>query len=518
MTNSIENTYQGALLADAAYIDFSELYDLVTGQIIDSSTVRVLDEFQKRGFTIEQFVIFTDRYEVVDYIQDSGSGFSATLFRDTEDNDKITLSFRGTEPTDGGDLWQDLLLFLGLSENSPQTGSIAEAMEGWINSGIINTESEVNVVGHSLGGHLALIMVAKYSDFVGNVTTFNGAGLQGGDAELAIPNLNKLNVTRVVAKPGTEITATDVFLHQNGNKESVFIGLQSSTVMGHEFSAGNHSMVHLVDTLSVARIFSLLDSNKSLQQIDEYLWQAHNRKIEKIIHNYEDGEDYSHNGEPDLIDPAQSAILLSVLMTHLANLLGGSFSGFNTANDAEAFYQELSLLQDTGQGFSLKAIADINDVVEVAATDVSEFGLAVRYSLIEGVPFILVPDSGYDDGIFSQLDDTAGKYGIDAYSPEYWQDRLEFYTLILERNQQDLPDGAAITTVDNEVAFYQDLSSGDEIQTFAFAPADKVNHYVFGRDEGENISGYDKDDRLYGMGGDDEITGQGGEEGVRFAA
>lgn len=67
MTNNVESVYQGALLADAAYISFEGLYDEVTGELTDNAETKA--EFLKRGFTEVQFEQFRERYRIVDHEQ-----------------------------------------------------------------------------------------------------------------------------------------------------------------------------------------------------------------------------------------------------------------------------------------------------------------------------------------------------------------------------------------------------------------------------------------------------------------
>ena len=154
MTDQIESVYQGALLADAAYIDFDGLYDKLSGEIVNDTAT--LEEFQRRGFTEDQFNTFRERYEIIDHVQSNISGLSATLFRDKFDGGKPILAFRGTETTlkaAPADLITDLLLTLGIDEAGMQAPGQEGLMDEWRDAGHFSADNPLTVVGHSLGGH-----------------------------------------------------------------------------------------------------------------------------------------------------------------------------------------------------------------------------------------------------------------------------------------------------------------------------------------------------------------------------
>lgn len=97
-----------------------------------------LEEFQKRGFTEDQFNVFRERYEIIDHVQSNISGLSATLFRDTENGNKPILAFRGTEMTlkaAPADLVTDLLLTLGIDEAGLQAPGQEGLMDEWRDAG-----------------------------------------------------------------------------------------------------------------------------------------------------------------------------------------------------------------------------------------------------------------------------------------------------------------------------------------------------------------------------------------------
>ncbi len=90
--------YNSALLADAAYIDFSPsrgMYDLATGIINNESST--LGFFKQRGFTQEQFTYIHANYRIVDHLPNTVTGLSVTIFETRDTYQDRTIAFRGTE-------------------------------------------------------------------------------------------------------------------------------------------------------------------------------------------------------------------------------------------------------------------------------------------------------------------------------------------------------------------------------------------------------------------------------------
>ncbi|MCP5160240.1 MAG: hypothetical protein H7A00_00945 [Hahellaceae bacterium] len=372
MTSNVETIYQNALLADAAYIDFKKGADLeIDGKIKDEETYPL---FRDRGFTLEQFDKFQNKYKVYQapngelaHQQNTLDGFAATIFQDRA-TEKLTVAFRGTEPgggiVPGSDLLQDVILALGLSSTLGQVMQDGK-IDGFLESaGLVDSsgnpsvgfEHQVDFVGHSLGGHLTLMAAYAYPGLLDQAHTFNGAGTTGLDSlyldhvkPLLAPLMNQVvldpnRINNYFAKPGFEVTANEFpFLRSGqGDRDGLFIEKQ-----GADLSMDNHSMRFLVDALSVQRILALLGGNLDPGVTDTMLWQAHNREIEIR----------ADNGTPDASNPDKAAKSLDLVMAHLATVLGGAFAALNTLNDAEAFYSELTA---TGAPvFTLKTLSGI---------------------------------------------------------------------------------------------------------------------------------------------------------------
>lgn len=105
---------------------------------------------------------FVSRYEVIDHVKNTNiSGYSHTVFKDTSKNDNTyILAFRGTE-TGGTQLLKDAFFtdgFIALRLGIPQVVSLMNYSDEVLK--IIREKHgsdnfKIDVVGHSLGGHLA---------------------------------------------------------------------------------------------------------------------------------------------------------------------------------------------------------------------------------------------------------------------------------------------------------------------------------------------------------------------------
>ena len=146
--------------------------------------------------------LFVNRYELVKHIPNQKSGFSSTVFYDTDRSNYI-IGFRGTEMK-ANDLIDDG--FMAITSRAimqiSALKSLQSSMVEAINSHSLNLNSvdnenesslnlnqeqashgpkEVILSGHSLGGHLAQIYAVTFKDSgVKELYTYNAPGIDGG--------------------------------------------------------------------------------------------------------------------------------------------------------------------------------------------------------------------------------------------------------------------------------------------------------------------------------------------------
>jgi hypothetical protein len=155
------------------YFEYSELAQAAYGNLeFGAPSISELINKDRADFTDTQADVFSMRYKVLavskDYVS-GDDGFSATLFAELNADGVPTgtkiLSFRGTEPTDTGDLIADWDLVL--SKHPEQYASMVSFVEQLISSQMIKTSDTLIATGHSLGGALAQyvaynILTCKY--------------------------------------------------------------------------------------------------------------------------------------------------------------------------------------------------------------------------------------------------------------------------------------------------------------------------------------------------------------------
>ncbi len=165
------------------------LIDEITGQQLFSGTAlqSALIKGNKHAsrFTPTEAAVFAARYEVVAHEDNTGTGFSGTLFWDTV-KQEYTLSFRSTAFVE--DVLADSIgTNEGISEYGWAFGQIAD-MEYWW-AGLQQTVhglagQQVTVTGYSLGGHLATAFAQLRAEAgelsrIKHIYTYNGAGTGG---------------------------------------------------------------------------------------------------------------------------------------------------------------------------------------------------------------------------------------------------------------------------------------------------------------------------------------------------
>jgi hypothetical protein len=172
-----------------------------------------LERLVNGGMSTEQANDFANKYKVIDLYTDPASGFSGVLFEDT--SGKIFMAIRGTEPTafstdwptniadigsDGIAIEQGIAMYNWYQRLKTPVGSqaiqyiyhkeesvlgvitkpasleptiVAVTASGEHEGGGLYGKSEIAVTGHSLGGHLAMIMSRLAPNLVTSVLTFN---------------------------------------------------------------------------------------------------------------------------------------------------------------------------------------------------------------------------------------------------------------------------------------------------------------------------------------------------------
>ncbi|WP_260294243.1 hypothetical protein [Sedimenticola hydrogenitrophicus] len=219
--------YEYALLSEAAYADF---WDERLGQVITIGN-RVKTALTTSGFSNTQAEAFITQWRVISHQPNTGNGFSATVFESIEHPGEFVFAMRGTEPTaqwgtditladiadigadgialnqaidlinyyqrlttSGTDMAVQYDVYEGIMPPPPGTTEyqvsnllgvpyyryvkVADPVQGL---GVIpDTVGTIDIAGHSLGGHLALILSRFDPNRVDDVHTYNAPGFDTG--------------------------------------------------------------------------------------------------------------------------------------------------------------------------------------------------------------------------------------------------------------------------------------------------------------------------------------------------
>ncbi|MDB2705254.1 hypothetical protein N9Y67_01795, partial [Pseudomonadota bacterium] len=549
MSTVVNNYFENAQLAQAAYAILDK--DLVSDSV---NYIAKLKE-DKANFSASQAAQFASQYSVIDDQQNTDDGFSATLFKDTAGT--YTLAIRGTEPppslgvikdlflTDFGDIGGDGIalkqavdLFNYYQLLTTDTNSQAMQLEFYegvnpappgipsqilLDSGsvpkyrylkvvdtkdgldLIPPEAQINVTGHSLGGHLALILSRLDPNHIDEVYTYNAPGFDtqavgSDDTEWFFNTIKTLQVQ----ESGTSTVSENGFPDAKLNNLVIPLDIVSDigtipngqiSVFG-ENSAPSYLAAHgkegLTDVLAVYNLLTDLSSGQSLGQLTSLFEQGSNQAegdIEGIL-----------NALGDVIGVVGTDVV---------------------AGDREQFYKRIQLISEEiyvdsdvlelelkteYQGLYILVVNGLSDSSHLNNAD----GFAYRYALENLNPFAITGD----DKLYTQHND-GGKLKIDNFTDQYLEDRA---AMLAVKNQLFSENATFQYNSNTETdTLFKDLTSEIELrQTTGLSASDSDREqYLFGTKNNDGaalLSGGGKNDHIYGKGGDDTLRGLAGDD------
>ncbi|MCI0400833.1 MAG: putative Ig domain-containing protein [Gammaproteobacteria bacterium] len=478
MLQIVEDIYQNSLLGNAAYADWKRK----EGETDAQFRQRIINELKEvdRGFTDSQANQFFDRYTLIDHKQNTPDGFSGTLFFDTV-LEKEILTIRGTEP--GVDFFEDTVLAL-TGKAIFQFRDLKEFIDDLKKDG--HLKDPINVTGHSVGGHLAVLMArdSDTSNLVDHVFTYNGPGVGlgtvGGFFIEAVERF--LNVNFGIA----DDRITNLF-STAGFEAAANLGLTVGETLpiftenrGGLFGAiGNHYIRFLTDGLSVYRILDKLDP---IQTPQDFL------DIHKTLSSASN----------------TASSTLQTLLQDLGTLFGVTEANISTEKTDE-FYNELP-----SGGFQITSLADTPaETLSLTAQLTTESGIAFRYALRELNSFAVTGADAQSNLLLYAPHNINGE--LDDLSDRYLEDRARFLALKLKLGEDDLTRELS----PRESELFEDKATNfviDNRLDLPFLPDSK--RFIFGDDKDDQgdegkLAGGIKEDHIYGGGGNDELIGEG---------
>jgi len=338
------------------------------------------------------------------------SGFSAAVFESNERPGEFTIAIRGTEPVAG--LINDLLVGDGLGvalsgrareqaiaafryykqlttgKDDPvhysssellmlaalRTGSpvgvrttaaylqLLVQVAGEKGLGIIPAGAAVNLSGHSLGGHVAVLLSEMIPDSaVSHVYTYNAPGIGGIAAEIASwfgapASVPRSKITNIIAEGGISIAAG------LGEVRGDLVNVAIESVPGIDI--GNHSIVKLSDSMALLEALTEIDQNLTVEQF--------NQLVDAISLRPDD--------------------TLERLLFVIEKAIRGSTATPVAPNDKEAYWTRVLQLGSSVPAGAIRIVPldDGADAILQAALGNSAESLAYRYALRELIPVAVV--------------------------------------------------------------------------------------------------------------------------------
>jgi hypothetical protein len=335
---NIENLYINSLLSQMAYAKNLEP-DSAGADLVSALTH---SENGARDATQAQAQYFANNFRVVEQQETTTSGFSATLFQNIHTNE-YHFSMRGTDTNLAGIDWLDanrdivvnniarnqtidmlnfyLRLITPSDEFAPQyklqeieapeppaephyySHVVDEFLDVYVilaqtetSEGLnaINSDAQLSLTGHSLGGHLASEFALLFPDNVADTTTFNSAGFIGwANNEVntfntmladSLPEITSIRQYGSLIDTVTDITAPLDLVSNLGSHLGVATNqfeIQVESVPGPLDTLSNiranHSIDLLSDSLAVINFMYTLDNSITIEKANVILQQSANQ-------------------------------------------------------------------------------------------------------------------------------------------------------------------------------------------------------------------------------------------------
>jgi Ca2+-binding RTX toxin-like protein len=545
-------------LAQAAYAYFNEADygDKDSTKLILNNSQSTLNT---TTFSETQADLFTDRYSVVDQFQETSvsdsNGFSATVFQDESNTNRVVLSFRGTEfgsdtprdfvvtdlriGTTGYAFPQALSLYryvkqlqavegeqvayseeemanlyaLSKGNDIPPSSLVGSSsfnefkqeLAGDIGLGVLQDGMEIDLAGHSLGGHLAMLAQRLFPDLFDDVVTVNAPGFY----ELP-SSLNTLEVESLLSRFGEWNEDKILRLESDGDAVSelgsvmpgveLIVGMETTTEVLDVLN--NHSVANIADGFALKEVIEKLDSQYASNE------QSTNDFFRTLFSQSSDAPNSTYE---NILDSLRNLILgAGQVDTALDDLNDKD----KTGTSREPFYLNLTELEQSEQFQALQgSVRFVHTAMLANAANLNTAeGFAYRYALVNLNPFTLVSNGEVD--LYEQHNQN-GELNIDKFSAQYLADRA--LMLAVKNKLFAIDDITETSTSVSENRLFRDDSSEIELKQFRSraVATSTIKQYLFGSDGNDiesDLTGGFEDDHIYGMAGDDTLKGGAGSD------
>ncbi|MES2243544.1 MAG: calcium-binding protein [Pseudomonadota bacterium] len=558
-------------LGQASYSFFTAA-DFYKNNTEPRSTMDRLKDALNGPFSEGEAKQFTDRYAVLDQHTEPGlNGFSATVFQDKGNPNRVVLSFRGTELN--GDTIRDLLLtdlrigFDGYAspqavplyryikqlmtpagqpvsyteadmvklyslqrgelynpstpEDEVYLASFKLGFEPGVGvdagqpagTAVLGPGREIDIAGHSLGGHLALLAQRLFPGTFDDVVTVNAVTFYSTFAVQYSPAY--FGSENVLSQFGQWTPGNILRIESEGDAVSGLgsvhpgltytVGMETQPVSG---TLDNHSAANIADGFALAEVMGKLDAR----------FMANPRLMKQYF------------------DAASNAYVSTYekLLDGLRKTITGNATPATTNNDADdgasrqSFYVNLKALADlfAEPSGSLKSLAGkltlsvpgttlaINGKTDFAAFLSLNALSPVVISTADAAAISALKVANPDLSTAWTADNNARLYGdttkVFDYSDNWYTDRAAMLGYIVQANVIDITGPLGIAGAQG--MHYEDIASGKIIDIGLVNDVLEKCQTIFGNDAAQAINGKKLADHLYGGGGGDTLDGKAGDD------
>jgi hypothetical protein len=365
---------------------------------------------------------------------------------------------------------------------------------------VIQPGEKVNVTGHSLGGHLALMFARFFPDSVNEVVTLNAPTFfTHGDQILS----NYGFATR------NDITGKITRLEADGDGVSELGNVDPGTAIriAQENSPGvvaalssNHSSVNGVDGLALLALLAKLDTR----------YENNAAGLSTLIRN---ASNSVNNSYENLLDGVRK-IVLGLDATPTPISAGASdpkrtdlYNGIKAVSDSSAFKALEGKLKFEPTHDASKAKTDFAAFLSLQAG--ASFSLRLKDSADSAseAQLYAANRAAYEPWLADKtLRDQGGDLSKLNFTDNYLNDRSAYANTLIERNIKDI--GGIVPSRQN-LRFYD---SATDTQILAGAGSATRSIIAFGDGKANPLDGGAINDRLYGGAGADTLDGKAGND------
>ncbi len=471
MANTINDYYENSILSDIAY------YNLNSGMTPAEFKSVLMED---RGIAEVKAEYISTRYQILETssgINAWASGFSATLFYDTQENKKV-LAIRGTN--DVFDLITDAISVatIGSTALQYQYQDLKNFYAGLVSSGVLGSGETFTVAGHSLGGFLTQAFAVDYSSVVSNAYTYNAPGIGGGIAEL----LEALGVTS--ASIDTSRTTNILSEYVIGGLGTM-LGSVKDIFIENGGPIRNHSITTVSDSLAVYNLLAALQPTLTLNDLTPILQNA------------------------DYYDPSIFESLFgsstNMSLENIVNGMGDLFGAGEMAHpgDRDELYTRIKAIEDSVEYQRYEGTVSIRSTEGISVE--AGNNLAYRYAVMNLNSFAILADDTLYDRFSSELALYDPLLRTGELTNSLVQDKSYFLNQLMAFNKSDDIDNPPAGNTTN---YFKDFKTKKTMNAglLSILTGDRfASRYIFGDSASNQLNGGNGADKLYGGAGNDVL-------------